>query len=287
MTDERANHGLDPSGPALFARYAYPPNALGYCGPNEPGALLEAGSQEAGGTSERARQALLGQLARRFEGAWPYLELIAGANHLTDPLDRRVVEAYWVGNELLEGVGASAIAASLDERFARRAGARFDFMREAAWRGGLVQHGFHVFAVYPWIGMLRAGHEDPALTVLDRCRVRWGRVIAVTGDVVTVAARPLVYKDNRLQLGDEVVEEARRALEGVGFVGDLRVGEIVSLHWDWVCDRLSSRSLSWLYRTTEVNLRVVNDLSRPGPATALEGGPARFASRHPRPTLDS
>ena len=27
-------------GPVLFARYAYPPNALGYCGPDDPAALL-------------------------------------------------------------------------------------------------------------------------------------------------------------------------------------------------------------------------------------------------------
>ena len=29
------------AGPILFARYAYPPNALGYCGPADSGALLE------------------------------------------------------------------------------------------------------------------------------------------------------------------------------------------------------------------------------------------------------
>jgi len=37
------------SGAELFARYAYPPNELGYCGPGEPAALLEAaveGGQE-------------------------------------------------------------------------------------------------------------------------------------------------------------------------------------------------------------------------------------------------
>src|ERR1035437_6641781 len=81
------------SGPELFARYAYPPNELGYCGPAEPSALLEA-------AAEGGQESLTAHLARQFEGAWPYLELIAGCNAVVDPLDRRVVEAYWIGNDL-------------------------------------------------------------------------------------------------------------------------------------------------------------------------------------------
>lgn len=282
MTEERSSPPC--SGPVLFARYAYPPNALGYCGPDEPATLLAAGSSPSDAPSERARRALLGHLARQFEGAWPYLELIAGCHHLDDPLDRRVVEAYWVGNDLVSAVTPSALASSMDERFARRAGGQLDDVLEAAWRGGIVQHGFHVFAVYPWLGLLRAGREDPALRVLDRCRVRWGRVLSIEGDLVTVASRPLVYARQRLELASEVVEVARRALDGVGFVEALAVGDVVSLHWDWVCDRLDERSRRWLAYTTRVNLRVVNGLSSPGPATAIEGGAARTRARVARPT---
>ena len=43
-------------------------------------------------------------LARQFAGAWPYLEFIAGVSGIKDPLDRRVVEAYWLGNDLLERI---------------------------------------------------------------------------------------------------------------------------------------------------------------------------------------
>ncbi|HEY2596788.1 MAG TPA: DUF6390 family protein [Chloroflexota bacterium] len=37
---------------------------------------------------------------------------------LSDPFDARVVEAYWIGNDLLEGVEARQLYASLQERFA-------------------------------------------------------------------------------------------------------------------------------------------------------------------------
>ena len=81
-------------GPILFARYAYPPNALGYCGPPDSGALI-------GAAAPATDLDGLSRLAARFEGAWPYLRLIARCNGIADPLDPRVVEAYWIGNELL------------------------------------------------------------------------------------------------------------------------------------------------------------------------------------------
>lgn len=65
-------------GVLLFSRYAYPPNELGYCGPERPQQLLEQVS--AGASDEGLRQ-----LARGFEGAWPYLELIAASAGMPTP----------------------------------------------------------------------------------------------------------------------------------------------------------------------------------------------------------
>ncbi len=247
------------SGPELFARYAYPPNSLGYCGPGDPAALLETAAS--GGHLDQ-----LSHLAVQFEGAWPYLELIAGCNGLSDPLDRRVVEAYWVGNELLLRVPANVLAMSLDDRFARRAGARMSDLAAAAFTGGVAQHSFHVFGVYPWLGLLRAGMDGPPLEVLDRCRIRWGRVEAVRGDLVSVSSRALVFEGSQLALGPDRLEEVRRGLDGVAMVQDLVVGDVVSLHWDWVCDRLSTSARNWLAYCLKRNLDAVNQLNSPGPA---------------------
>src|SRR4249919_2138534 len=93
-------------GPVRFARYAYGPNRLGYCGPDAADELL--GEATEGGDLRRIRE-----LARGFEGAWPYLELIARANGIADPLDGRVVEAYWLGNRLLDGVPVGMFGESL------------------------------------------------------------------------------------------------------------------------------------------------------------------------------
>ncbi len=246
-------------GPLLFARYAYPPNELGYCGPADAGALLGTAGE---GTDLRE----LSHLATEFAGAWPYLVLIAGCNGIGDPLDDRVVEAYWVGNGLLGRVPTAALVASLGDRFERRAGSRFGAMAAAVPLGGVCQHSFHVFAVYPWLGLLRAGMEGPPLTVLDRCRIRWGRVESVTGDLATVRNRTLVFEGSRLVLGPESVEVVRIGLDGTGLAPAVGPGDAVSLHWDWVCDVLPPDQLAWLRWCTAVNLAAVTARPAPGPA---------------------
>jgi len=237
------------SGPALFARFAFPPNALGYCGPADPASLLEASA--AGADHE------LAALARGFEGAWPYLELIAGANGIDDPLDRRVVEAYWVGNGLL-AAAARHFAGSLDDRFRRRAGRRWDAIA-ATTPDAVPHHSHHVFGVYPWVGLLRSGRVEEPLHVLDRCRIRWGTVVAVEGDRAVVSSRPLTWDGRRLALGPRSDEALAWAADGLSPIPAPLPGDVVAAHWDWVCDVLDPGRLDNLRAWTAHTLRLVNE----------------------------
>jgi hypothetical protein len=216
----------------------------------------------------------LSQLARGFAGAWQYLELIAGATRIKDPLDGRVVEAYWVGNGLLDVVGISAVAASMEERFRRLTGLQLPHLAASMVAGGVPHHSFHVLCAYPWVGLLgddRKGRH--ALDVLDRYRIRWGRVTGLAGDRVVVRSQPLVWDGRRLLLGEPALQEAVRSLDGLGTSGDLRPGDWVALHWDWVCDRLSRRQLVTLRRYTARHLDIVNQSQdRQGIAAAVERG---------------
>ena len=66
------------------------------------------------------------------------------------------------------------------------------------------------------------------------------------------------------------LETVRRAIDGIGFVDDLAPGDWVSMHWDWVCDRLSRRQLANLRRTTLQQLALSNDgVAHPGPAMRI------------------
>ncbi len=251
------------SGPTLFARFAYPPNSLGYCGADEHRTLLEYAAAEVVDPDLRA-------LARGFEGAWPYLELIAAANRIADPLDRRVVEAYWLGNELLARVPASLLASSLEARFRSAAGREWSRLAETIPFAPPVQHGFHVFAVYPWVGLLRGIDGGEPLRVLDRCRIRWGRVEAVLGDRALVHTQPLHWDGRALTLAPTRLESVFIARDGYGLPGTVGVGDTVAMHWDWVCTRLSRRQLAFLRAATASHLRLVNQqLATSPPSTVL------------------
>jgi hypothetical protein len=240
-------------GSVTFARFAYPPNALGYCGGPDPDSLLQAAARQNASSELSVR-------AARFAGAWPYLDVIASSNGIADPLDRRVVDAYWIGNSLLERVPAPALVQKLQESFDRGTGVDFASATKAALGGGTAHHSFHVFAVYPWLAMLRAGVAGTPLEVLDRCRVRCATVLSLNGDLVTIRDRALRVDGQLLVEGPERVEQARRSLDGVGFSEDLKPGDSVALHWDWVCQRLTPGALRRLRFWTGEMLRVVNCL---------------------------
>jgi hypothetical protein len=249
-------------GVLLFSRYAYPPNELGYCGPDRPQQLLEQVS--AGASDEGLRQ-----LARGFEGAWPYLELIAASAGIADPLDERVVEAYWVGNRLLDGVGPRLMGDSLEARFKKRAAGSWNHLAEAVPAGAVPHHSFHVFAVYPWLGLLREGRLDEPLRVLDRCRIRWGQVVETVGEEALVRSRRLEWDGQKLTLGASSVERVLVGLDGLALAGNLAPGDWCSLHWDWVCERLDERRLTALRSYTLRQLDLVNGLSHPAPSSIL------------------
>ncbi len=247
-----------PDGALLFARYAYPPNALGYCGGDDPASLLERTA--AGAVDDDLRRAL-----RSFEGAWPYLELIAHANGVADPLDARVVEAYWIGNELLAAVDPRLMATSLEARFRPRLGRSWLPLGEAAGAGALPHHSFHVLGVYPYVGLLRTGVVEEPLRVLDRCRIRWGRVVDLAGDQAVVRSQPLVWDGRRLSIGQPALEVVTARSEGSGLARRLHPGDWCSLHWDWVCDRLDQSQVGRLHEQTLRSLAAVDR----APATVL------------------
>jgi hypothetical protein len=247
------NRPVEPApGPIRFARYAFGPNQLGYCGPDEAAELFE---QATAGRED----AVLRRLAGRFEGAYPYLELIARSNGIADPLDARVVEAYWLGSPLLARVRAADLGPSLERRFRSR-------LRGDSWRwlatkpeaGAVPVHAFHVLDVFPRLGLMRTGETDRALEVMDQCRIRWGRVLERDADWLVVSAVPLELFEGHLLLGAPRVERIRGWLEGSGFVGDVATGDVVSIHWDWACERLDAARLEALQAWTRFEVELAN-----------------------------
>jgi len=237
-------------GSRLFARFAFAPNDLGYCGPAESATLFELAAT--GDTAADVRA-----IARGFAGAWPYLALLAEFAGVADPLDERVVRAYWTGGALLHEIDRTAFGARLIDFLGSQAGHYWQHLTPDLLPEATPTHGFHVFGVYPWSRLLGVASGQP-LYVLDNCRIRWGQVVAVEGEHVLVESRRLSWDGARLGLADPAEERVRLRVAGRGFVDSPRPGDWLALHWDWVCDRLSPAEQAELEHWTLWQLAATN-----------------------------
>ena len=235
------------AGTSQFIRYGFMPNRLRYCGGDDNRTLFEYGVQNLSDDG-------LDPLLRRFTGALPYLQLIARVNNIPDPFEARVVEAYWLGNELLDRVEVRQLYDTLLDRFGKQLQGRTrELVLGKAPAGARPHHSFHVFDVHSRVGEL--GHS---LVTIDHCRVSWGSVVAVDGGELVVERMPLVLEAGKLALGTAVQERVARQIDGRGFVDQAQVGDRVSIHWGWACEVLSERQLRDLERFTRHHLALAN-----------------------------
>lgn len=235
------------SGLLRFARYAFMPNRLGYCGGEDNRALYD---YAVASTVDRGLAELLG----RFSGAMPYLRLIARTTGIGDPFDPRVVEAYWIGNDLLAQVEARQLYDHLAERFAKQLSGRArELVLGKAPAGARPHHSFHVLDVYT-----RTGDAAHTLATMDNCRVSWGQVVRIDGASMLVERQPLELQAGNLGLGAARQERVARQLHGRGFADAAAPGDWVSLHWGWVCERITDLEQRQLERFTRHHLQVAS-----------------------------
>ncbi len=233
----------------MFARYAYAPNALGYCGPPLAATLRD-------GSVEDLRIA-----ATKFSGAWPYLQVLSKMTGIPDPLDHRLVESYWLGG----GVGADLNPDEfIDELLAiigpqaRRYWSHLspDLADEAA-----ANHCFHVFGVYPWSRLLShspQGLQEHPLSVLENCRITSGTVLSRGGDNAHVLYRKLAWDGHALVLCEPSVRRLDLWADGYSAVPDVAAGDEVAMHWGRVCGRLRPEQVRALADATARQLSVTN-----------------------------
>src|SRR6202165_3733350 len=200
------------AGSLRFIRYAFMPNRLRYCGGDDNRTLFEYGIESAvdGG---------LTPLLRRFNGALPYLQLIARANGIADPFDARVVDAYWIGNPLLDTVEVRPLYDHPLDRFGRQLQGRTrQLVLGKAPAGARPHHSFHVLDIHS-----RVGELEHSLHTLDSCRVSWGQVVAVDGGELLVDPQPLILEQGKLVLGEPLRTRVVRQVDGRGFADSAQV----------------------------------------------------------------
>ena len=234
-------------GVQLGARFSIATNRLQYCGPAEAAPVLYRAITSDGGHVEAAR-ALAG-----FEALMPYLELIA-AKHGRDPFDREVVEAYWIGNSLLDAFDRGDFLRLL-EALTRRG-----LPRSIARRLGdhlpshpLPHHLFHV--AYVGVGTV-TGHVPTTLANMESCRPAWAEVVEATDALLRVRGPTLTLRDEVVDWGPPVDRE---------FHYDPRVlpdphrGDSVAVHWGWPALALAPSQRDALERYSRRSLDQANE----------------------------
>jgi len=233
------------------SRYAFGPNRLHYCGPDanaELRANIEAGATDFG----------LTRLLKQFKTLFPYLVQIAAANHLQDPFDWRVVEAYWLGNQLLAAVGKRTLHRFLTDNLEIKkiiGGREFKWLEEKIAQGAVPHHSFHVFNIWR-----RTGNADVEQTLqsLDECRVSAGTVISIKGPAITVLTEPLIYVQGKLALGQPRVKALMRQLEAEYDLEQIKPGQIVSIHWSVPCEVITKKQAATLKKYTLRSIALAN-----------------------------
>jgi len=234
------------------SRYSFGPNRLHYCGPDKNKEMFDYIQEN---KNDGGLQILLSQ----FKTLYPYLKHIASANGIADPFDNSVVEAYWLGNDLLENVDKRQFYRYLTEDYSLKkkvSPKEFARVEKKLGEGAVPHHSFHVFDVWRRTGDFEErGHTFESL---DECRIAWGTVLEAKGPVVTIETERIELIEGKLALGATQERRLMRPLEAEYDIEQLKKGDIVSVHWGVICEKLAAPQLAQLKKYTLRHLELAN-----------------------------
>ncbi|OGY26130.1 MAG: hypothetical protein A2Z24_01925 [Candidatus Woykebacteria bacterium RBG_16_44_10] len=252
--------------------YSLPSYQLGFCGPQEAKSRNILRDFAAG---KKVDEEAVKEVFRHFEAPYPYFKLIAKSNRITDPFDKKVVKAMWVGNELLDNVKTEDLRNLIRAEFVKP---NLLSQEEAEKRvakipdGAVPHHSFHVLILGPV-----AGRVDLKGSLLDLCRVGWGRVSEIKNRSLRnsklsvsqysralrpprglknlqVISKPLIL-GKRMRLGKEIEREVGW---NKNILPKVKIGDWVSFHWGVACEILSPEEAQNLEHYTQKTIDLVN-----------------------------
>lgn len=257
---------MDSKGLILCAKYSSAPNYFGYCGPPKNSSLIDHLKEEVG---DKEIEHILSQ----FDTLYLNLKLIAYENKIRDPFAKQVVEAYWIGNNLLNNIKNKDYVSLLSEKFRleRKIGIKnFDKLKyKFLTNQTLPHHSFHVFNIFKRTGRINSNHT---VETMDNCRIGWGQVkqfqssklksqipaLPTDRQSLNVKTKQLTISNQQLSLNKPVVQELKIDYKGKTFFKDIKPGNWVSFHWGFVCDILTERQIKNLEFYTQKAIEFYN-----------------------------
>ena len=264
------------SGLKLASLYGIYPHELGFCGPRrtphqnlvgglwgKPAKNLVYNQLYNFILGKKVCQKKIRKILEAFEGAFFYYKLIAKSNKIRDPFYKKVVEAYWIGNNLLEKVKTEDLRKMIARDFSKPGLLSKRIAEKKAKEiaeGAKPHHSFHVFVIGSVTGRVKLEGK-----LLDLCRVSWGKAIKqlTIGPLfphsnkqltkIIVKYQPLVGKKS-LKLGKSVRKEI---FWDKNLIHNIKIGDWVSFHWDHLIQKLNKKDRENLEKYTKHTLKIV------------------------------
>jgi hypothetical protein len=222
----------------LAARFALPPNSLGYCGKNTAPERLKdcVINGECKDISEELS---------KFIVLNPYLETLAKILK-TDKFSYSLIEAYCLGNDELRKIKQEDYQILL-EAFVKQ-GVPSWLVEELKNDIPKKFIPFHLFQVLH-VGVGRASGSVPFnMETINNCMVRWGVVTKVDSWQLTVDLNSLIK--NKLYKLTTIQEKFDYRKD---FLPGIKMGDIVAVHWKQVVKILNKKEVENLsYWTNQV-----------------------------------
>ncbi len=169
-------------------------------------------------------------LLKKYSGINLYLDLIA-KKHNKKAYDLDVLEAYWLGNELLDGITAEDFKQHLDRKM--RDGKidpeTAEQLLNSIPKNMVPHHSFHILHI-----LSVAKDKSLMYANVDKCSIGYG-------EVVEVKESTLRCRKN----GSERVINVNHL-----FLKDIRVGDMVAIHWDFAIQKITKQQAHNLDRYT-------------------------------------
>lgn len=225
----------------LASLFSYSPNHKGYCGRDSAG---DAFTQ----CITKSKCDTVSQELKHFIVLYPYLKTIATLAGLS-PFDYKVIEAYWIGNKLLEDMPMSGYEILLKE-FKKQGVPPWliDSLKKKKPEKFIPNHLFQVLHV----GVGQASGSVPFdLKSINSCMIRWGEVTTRSEEGIELMLTKLTKSKERYKLTS--VKE-KYSIDACPFFSP-RVGDTVAVHWGHVVKKLTKREETNLTYWTKQTLK--------------------------------
>tara|TARA_Y100000310_G_scaffold335391_1_gene417331 strand:+ start:4700 stop:5374 length:675 start_codon:yes stop_codon:yes gene_type:complete len=177
-------------------------------------------------------------ILQKYNALLMYLDLIA-KKHNKSMYDEDVLEAYWIGNELLDSISSEDMKKHFEVEMTKAKAPKkiIKDVTNSIPENCHPHHSFHVLHI-------QAITKDPNLMYgnFRMCKIDHGKVKQIKQNLL------ILQKDkNEKTIGYDPE-----------FLKNVKVGDVIAYHWDFAIDKITKKQSTHLDHYTEKHKKVMN-----------------------------